>query len=66
MFDPFALPNTYAIPNLHVDYVPSKIPINFGFWRSTGAYHNSFALESALDEVALQEAGFHMSSAGDY
>ena len=52
MFDPFALPNTYAIPNLHVDYVPSKIPINFGFWRSTGAYHNSFALESALDEVA--------------
>ena len=52
MFDPFALPNTYAIPNLHVDYVPSKIPINFGFWRSTGASHNSFALESALDEVA--------------
>ena len=52
MFDPFALPNTYAIPNLHVDYVPSKIPINFGFWRSTGAFHNSFALESALDEVA--------------
>ena len=52
MFDPFALPNTYAIPNLHVDYVPSIIPINFGFWRSTGAFHNSFALESALDEVA--------------
>jgi isoquinoline 1-oxidoreductase beta subunit len=52
MFDHFALPNTYAIPNLHVDYVPSKIPINFGFWRSTGAFHNSFALESALDEVA--------------
>ena len=52
MFDPFALPNTYTIPNLHVDYVPSKIPINFSFWRSTGASHNSFALESALDEVA--------------
>ncbi len=52
MFDPVALPNTYAIPNIHVDYVPSNIPLKMGVWRSIGAVHNAFALESAMDEVA--------------
>ena len=52
MFDPFSLPNTYAIPNIHVDYVPSSIPLNMGVWRSIGAVHNAFAIESAIDEVA--------------
>ena len=52
MFDPFSIQGTYTIPNLHVDYVPSNIPIPVGYWRSVGMFHNIFALESAMDEVA--------------
>ncbi|MBT6957768.1 MAG: xanthine dehydrogenase family protein molybdopterin-binding subunit [Opitutae bacterium] len=64
MFDGYNLPNrtpdlskAYAIPNLQVDFVPSDIKVPTGAWRSIGTSHNTFALESALDEVA--HAGGH-------
>jgi len=59
MFDGYNLPNrtpdlskAYAIPNLQVDFVPSDIQVPTGAWRSIGTSHNTFALESGLDEVA--------------
>jgi isoquinoline 1-oxidoreductase beta subunit len=64
MFDGYNLPNrtpdlskAYAIPNLQVDFVPSDIQVPTGAWRSIGTSHNTFALESGLDEVA--HAGGH-------
>jgi CO/xanthine dehydrogenase Mo-binding subunit len=64
MFDGYNLPNrtpdlsnAYSIPNLQVDFVPSDIQVPTGAWRSIGTAHNTFALESGLDEVAL--AGGH-------
>jgi isoquinoline 1-oxidoreductase beta subunit len=44
--------NQYAIPNINVKYVPSNIPIKWGFWRSIGASGNKFAVESFMDEIA--------------
>ena len=44
--------NQYAIPNINVRYVPSHIPIKWGFWRSTGASGNKFAIECFMDEIA--------------
>lgn len=42
----------YAIPNRLVEYVrhPASVPV--GFWRSVGNSINTFAVESALDEMA--------------
>jgi CO/xanthine dehydrogenase Mo-binding subunit len=63
MFDGYNLPNrtpdlskAYSIPNLQVDFVPSDIQVPTGAWRSIGTAHNTFALESGLDEVALAGA----------
>jgi len=44
---------SYAIPNKLVEYVrhPTTVPV--GFWRSIGDSINCFAVESALDELAL-------------
>ncbi len=47
------LENQYAIPNISINYVPSEIPGNWGFWRSIGAGCNTFAIESMVDEVAI-------------
>ena len=46
-----ALP--YAIENSLVEWVehPSKIPV--GYWRSVGYALNAFAVESAIDELAV-------------
>ena len=44
--------NQYAIPNINLRYIPSNIPIKWGFWRSIGASGNKFALESCMDEIA--------------
>ncbi len=53
MFDPFSMQGSYEIPNLNVDYVQSNLPISLGYWRSVGMSHNIFALETAIDEVAI-------------
>lgn len=46
-----ALP--YAFPTRLVDYVQHPSPIPVGYWRSVGYSLNAFAIESAIDEVAL-------------
>ena len=46
-----ALP--YNIPNRLVDYVQHMSPIPVGYWRSVGYSINCFAVESAIDEIAL-------------
>jgi len=43
---------TYAIPNMHVEYLrvdPPGIPT--AFWRSVGPSHNVFVVESFMDEL---------------
>lgn len=42
----------YETPNLLIDYVyqPTHVPI--GYWRSVGASHNGFFMESFIDELA--------------
>lgn len=43
----------YDIPNVTVDAVNASIGVPLGFWRSVGASHNGFMLESFMDELAL-------------
>jgi isoquinoline 1-oxidoreductase beta subunit len=44
---------TYALPNLHVEYVRVEPPgIPTAFWRSVGPSHNVFVTESFMDELA--------------
>ncbi len=42
----------YAIPNIHVDYVMSDIPVPTGPWRSVGNTQNAFVNECFIDELA--------------
>lgn len=42
----------YDIPNLRVEYIRKDTGIPVGFWRSVGHSHNTFIVESFLDEVA--------------
>ncbi|HEY6000045.1 MAG TPA: xanthine dehydrogenase family protein molybdopterin-binding subunit [bacterium] len=42
----------YEIPNLTLEYVRVDTPVPVGFWRSVGASHNGFTLESFMDEAA--------------
>jgi isoquinoline 1-oxidoreductase subunit beta len=44
---------TYALPNLHVEYLRVEPPgIPTAFWRSVGPSHNVFVTESFTDELA--------------
>ncbi len=45
-----ALP--YDIQNRLIEYVPLPTDIPLGYWRSVGESYNTFAIESAVDEVA--------------
>ncbi len=42
----------YEVPNLEVEYVRIDTPVPVGFWRSVGASHNGFTIESFVDELA--------------
>ncbi len=42
----------YEVPNLSVEYVRIDTPVPVGFWRSVGASHNGFTLESFIDEMS--------------
>jgi isoquinoline 1-oxidoreductase beta subunit len=42
----------YAIPNLSVEYHPTKAGVPVLWWRSVGHSHNAFVKESFLDELA--------------
>src|SRR5271169_2032450 len=45
---------TYALPNLHVEYLRVEPPgIPTAFWRSVGPSHNVFVVESFMDELAV-------------
>jgi isoquinoline 1-oxidoreductase beta subunit len=48
-----AIDLTYALPNMHVEYVRVEPPgIPTAFWRSVGPSHNVFVVESFMDELA--------------
>jgi isoquinoline 1-oxidoreductase beta subunit len=43
----------YDIPAIQVEYVRHEEPmLNTGFWRGVGVTHNSFVIESFIDELA--------------
>jgi isoquinoline 1-oxidoreductase beta subunit len=42
----------YAIPNLAVEYTPTKVGVPVLWWRSVGHSHNAFVTECFLDELA--------------
>ena len=43
----------YAIANRRIEFVPNPADIPLGYWRSVGESYNTFAVESAIDELAL-------------
>jgi len=43
---------SYAIENVNVDYVKDDPGIPIGFWRSVAYSHNTFVVESFVDEIA--------------
>ena len=43
----------YAIANRRIEFVPNPAPVPVGYWRSVGESYNTFAIESAIDELAL-------------
>jgi len=44
--------STYAIPNIRLEYHPTKIPVPVLWFRSVGHSHSAFVKESFLDELA--------------
>ncbi len=42
----------YEVPNMLAEYVRIDLPVPVGFWRSVGASHNGFIIESFIDELA--------------
>jgi isoquinoline 1-oxidoreductase subunit beta len=58
MIDPFAIEAAhnypYAVPNLYVDYLQHEIGIEVGYWRSVSHALNCFAVESFMDELAVE------------
>lgn len=46
----------YAIPNMRVEHILSRVPVRVGFWRSVGHSQNAFYSECMIDELA-HEAG---------
>src|SRR6266699_1598718 len=44
----------YDIPAIQIEYVRHEEPVlNTGFWRGVGVTHNTFVIESFIDELAL-------------
>ncbi|MEI8177814.1 molybdopterin cofactor-binding domain-containing protein [Aestuariivirga sp.] len=43
----------YAIPNKRIEFAPLPTGVPLGYWRSVGESYNTFAVESAIDELAL-------------
>jgi isoquinoline 1-oxidoreductase beta subunit len=44
---------TYAIANRRIEFVQNPAAVPVGYWRSVGNSYNVFAVESAVDELAL-------------
>ncbi|OZG72607.1 isoquinoline 1-oxidoreductase [Hahella sp. CCB-MM4] len=47
----------YVIPNIEVSHAQADAGIPVSFWRSVGHSHTAFAVESFIDELALQSGG---------
>ena len=45
---------SYAIPDRRVEFAPLPTAVPLGYWRSVGESYNTFAVESAIDELALK------------
>jgi len=43
----------YSIPNRRVDYHHRSLPVPTAYWRGLGAFPNTYAMETFLDEVAV-------------
>jgi isoquinoline 1-oxidoreductase beta subunit len=44
----------YGIPAIQIEYVRHEEPVvNTGFWRGVGVTHNTFVIESFIDELAV-------------
>jgi isoquinoline 1-oxidoreductase beta subunit len=43
----------YALPNKRIEFAPLPTAIPLGYWRSVGESYNTFAVESAIDEIAV-------------
>ena len=65
----------YEIPNIHVEFVKSKVRIPVWFWRSVGHTHNAYIMETFMDQLAhlggkdpvdlrLELLGMHMRAQG--
>ena len=44
----------YAIANKRIEFAPLPTGVPLGYWRSVGESYNTFAVESAVDEMALK------------
>lgn len=44
----------YAIPNSKIEFAPLPTAIPLGYWRSVGESYNTFAIESAIDELVVE------------
>lgn len=44
----------YKLPNRHVEYVMTDLPIPVGFWRSVGYSYTTFSVETMIDELAAK------------
>jgi isoquinoline 1-oxidoreductase beta subunit len=59
----------YAVPNIHVDLVTTKVGVPVLWWRSVGSTHTAYSTEVLIDELA-QAAGqdpiaFRLAMLGD-
>jgi isoquinoline 1-oxidoreductase beta subunit len=43
----------YDIPARRIEFTPNTQGVPIGYWRSVGESYNTFAVESAIDELAL-------------
>ena len=46
----------YGIASKRIEYVANPAAVPLGYWRSVGESYNTFAVESAIDELAHQAA----------
>jgi len=44
----------YSIANRRIEFAPLPTGVPLGYWRSVGESYNTFAVESAIDELALK------------
>ena len=44
----------YGIANKRIEFAPLPTAVPLGYWRSVGESYNTFAVESAIDELALK------------